>query len=404
MKKLRQVLGFALTAGLLFISAGKVNASESGVLEAVKEIQSRVEEQNKRLNAVKPYGYIKFDIVRDSARTSFGDSAFWVRPASEAGGNKPEIVLGVRESRIGLNLSSQEHNGIKVSGKIEGDFLEEIATTGKYLPRLRLAYLELAFGDGWSVVLGQDWDAHVNIWPITIDAAWLGNVGHLYSRRPQVRINNLLKLGDSTQVLAKAGAALGRSQDVDADGQQDGDAAAYPQVQANITFQSKFFTDKFSTLTLSGVYAKETLGTGTGAGTYESYVVAGGINLALTKELTLQGEAWTGKNVDAYLGGIGQGINITEKKSIRAFGAWAQAVYAPDRQWSVGAGYGTDDPNNDDLSGNARTLNRRVFGNVSFKPTDAVTLAAEYSRLTTDYRTEGAFSNDRVQLGARYSF
>jgi len=87
---------------------------------------------------IKPYGYIKLDAAYDSARTAYGDASFFVFPTTKVGGDKEELTFGARETRLGANIIAPEQDGIKVTGRIEGDLYEEVATESKYSPRMRL--------------------------------------------------------------------------------------------------------------------------------------------------------------------------------------------------------------------------------------------------------------------------
>ena len=354
---------------------------------------------------IKPYGYVKFDAAYDTARTAWGDAAFFVYPTTYAGGDKKELTFGARESRLGANIIAPEQNGIKITGRIEGDLYENVSTENSYTPRLRLAYLDAAWGDGWSVRAGQDWDTYVSVLPKENDAAILGYTGNLYGRHPQVRLTKVTKLSDSTQITTKFAVQDGRNgSDIDKDSQADENAAAVPNLHASAALQTKLLTDKFSTFALSGAYGREKLSGTTNPGNYDSLLVHGGVLLPITQKFSLQGTLWAGENVDNYLGGIGQGINATDGTEVQAYGGWAQGIYDFNKKWSVSLGYGFDNPDDADLAGDARTLNERLFTNVFYKLTDAVTLSAEYSYFTTSYALTDAVTDNRIQLGAQYSF
>lgn len=140
-------------------------------------------------------------------------------------------------------------------------------------------------------------------------------------------------------------------------------------------------------------------------GTYESLLVQLGIQLPVTTRVTLQGEFFTGHNLDQYLGGIGQGINPVLGTEVEAQGGWVQALFDIDHRWSTSLGYGYDDPKNGDLSGvTTRTRNQRLFANLFYNLTDRVTLSGEYSNIKTEFLSEADVTDNRVQLAARYAF
>lgn len=357
---------------------------------------------------IKPYGYVKFDAAYDTARTAWGDAAFFVYPKSYVGGDKKELSFGTRESRLGAQILTPEQDGVKVTGRIEGDLYEDVATENKYSPRLRLAYIDAAWGDGWSVRAGQDWDTYVSVLPRVNDAAILGYTGNPYSRHPQVRLTKVTKLSDSTQLTAKLAAQSGRNTgNIDGDNQSDENAAAVPNFHASAALQTKLLTDKYSTFSLSGAYGREKVhhaATVEHPGVYDSELIHGSAFLPITRKFSAQGVLWAGENLDNYLAGIGQGINAAEGTEVAAHGGWAQGIYDFTGKLSAGAGYGFDDPDDGDLSGDARTLNDRFFANIYYRLTDHATLSAEYSYFTTSYATSGDVTDNRFQLGAQYNF
>ena len=353
----------------------------------------------------KPYGWVQVDAAYDTTRTSFGDLFFMIQPETAVGAGKKELSTSARGTRFGINIIAPENNGRKVTGRIEGDFVDDLAPN-KYTPRLRLAYMEIAWGDGWSVRLGQDWDTYVNFHPDTVDASILAFQGHTYARHPQVRLTKETRLGEQTSLTAKIALQHGRNgSDVDDDKQPDEFAAAVPNVHASLVLKTRLLSERQSVFTISGAYGQEKVGESVAhPGTYRSWLFHGGMQLPLSKSFTVSGEGWTGENVDNYNGGIGQGINITQGTEISARGGWVQAVWSPVNLIRTGAGLGVDDPEEADLSGDARTFNGRLFANIFFRVTDKVTLGLEYSRIRTDYALTSDMQNHRVHFNAMYVF
>jgi hypothetical protein len=108
------------------------------------------------------------------------------------------------------------------------------------------------------------------------------------------------------------------------------------------------------------------------------------------------------------LGGIGQGIDLTQKESIRALGGWGAATFGPWGKWqgNLGAGIDTVDP--DDVTPNAKTpprLSNLVgFGNVSYSLTANLQLALEVAYLQTTYKQAPRGENWREQFSVIYKF
>lgn len=353
----------------------------------------------------KPYGWVQFDAAYDTSRTSYGDLMFMIQPETAVGAGKKELSTSARGTRFGINILAPEKDGRKVTGRIEGDFCEDL-TPNKYAPRLRLAYIDVDFGGGWSVRFGQDWDTYVNFHPNTVDAAILAFLGHTYARHPQVRLTKETRLGEQTSLTVKIALQQGRNNsDVDLDGQPDENASAVPNAHGSLVLKTRLLSSRQSVFTISGAYGREKVGeSAANPGTYRSRFLHGGMQLPLSESFAISGEGWVGDNVDNYLGGIGQGINVVKGTEISARGGWVQGVWSPVKAVKTGLGLGVDDPEDDDLSGDARTFNGRIFANIFYSLTDRVTLGFEYSRNRTDYALTRDMHNSRVHFGVMYVF
>lgn len=358
-----------------------------------------------------PYGYIKFDSMYDTARTAYGDLGLWVMPENAAGGDEQELNFSARETRFGLNIIAPENRGVKTTGRIEADFYEEIPTPNKYSPRLRLAYVDLAWENGWSLRFGQDWDTYISFHPDMVDGSALAYQGHLYGRHPQARITKDSKLGENTSLTLKLALQHGRnSSDLDGNLQPDENAAAVPNFHGSLVLKSRLLTDRQSVFAISGAYGREKLSGTANPGTYENWLIHGGVQLPLSQRFTLQGIVWKGANLDNYFGGIAQGIDVDKGTEIATYGGWGQLVYTLTKNTRTSVGYGIEDPNDEDLSdrdpsGNARrTYNDRIFANFFYNATDKVTFSVEYSLMRTDYTVSPDMQSHRVNFAALYRF
>ena len=355
---------------------------------------------------IKPYGYIKLDSVYDTARTAYGDLGFWAMPKFAVGGGEEELTFSARETRLGLNITASENGRLRITGKLEGDLFEEAVTTNKYVPRLRLAYMDVAWGQGWSLRFGQDWDTYISFHPSMVDAGILGNDGHLYGRHPQIRLTRDSQLGENTSVTFKLAMQHGRNgANYDSDNQSDENAAAAPNVHGSLVLKTRLLSEKQSVFSISGAFGNEKVrGTVAYPGTYRSWLIHGSAQLPLHSRFTLQGIVWTGENIDNYLGGIGQGVNTDIGTEVAGYGGWGQMVYSPSKQIQLGFGYGIDDPDDNDLAGDARTYNDRIFANFFYNLTDKASIGVEYSYMRTDYAQSEDMHNHRVHMGVKYSF
>ena len=358
---------------------------------------------------VTPYGYLKFDVTHDTARTAYGDLGFWVMPEYAAGSGEREMNFSAREARFGLNLVAPETRGVKTTGRLEVDFYEDLPTPNKYTMRMRLAYVDLAWSNGWSLRFGQDWDVYNSFHPDTVDASALGHQGHPYSRHPQARLTKDTKLGENTTLTAKFAAQYGRNNSsFSGNGQPDENAASVPNFHGSLVLKSRLLTERQSTFAFSGAYGREKVNASENPVTYESWLIHGGVQLPLSRRFTLQGITWKGANLDNYLSGIGQGINVVKGTEVGTYGAWGQLVFNLTKNTRTSVGYGIEDPNDEDLEdiqgGDARLLNNRIFTNFFYNATDNVTFGVEYARMRTDYAASKDMRNHRVNFAVFYRF
>ena len=109
----------------------------------------------------KPYGFIRNYAFFDSRATkSLTEDMFFFLPLDEnvVGGNDVNAVSSYNfqaiTTRLGLDVLGYEINGVKMGGKIEGDFYCLSGTVGVF--RMRQAYMTLGW-DKSSLLIGQTW-------------------------------------------------------------------------------------------------------------------------------------------------------------------------------------------------------------------------------------------------------
>lgn len=354
---------------------------------------------------VVPYGYFKFDAVYDSARTAFGDASVYAVPESLSGGGEKDVTFSARETRLGFNVKAPDTPNIKVTGRLEGDFYGDLANQDSYQFRMRLAYLDAAWGDGWSVRLGQDWDAYTSFHPKMLDAGILAGTGHLYGRRPQARLTKVTALSDATRLALRTAVENGYKNDADSDGQQDSNASGMPQLVAQAALETRLLSTHDSVFSVSGVYGEEKTRKEPNPDTYTVEMVLLAAKLPLADPFTLQGTLWSGRNLDAYYAGVLQGVNLAQGTGVAASGGWLEGVYDVNDRLSFGIGYGLDNPDDGDLSlAAARTQNERYFAAVFYQLTSSLMIGGEYSLMKTAFKDEPEVTCNRLQFSGQLLF
>jgi hypothetical protein len=152
---------------------------------------------------VEPYGYVRFDTIRDSTQSFFdGQQPYLIARAGTYKGMHPRWTMTARDTRIGLSLGAPQYAGIRTSGKIEFDFFGIPPTDVRendqlsFGPvRIRHGYVRLdnAIVD---VLAGQYYDLFgwgPTFYPATV--AFLGVPGQVYHRNPQLRLEKVMNFG-----------------------------------------------------------------------------------------------------------------------------------------------------------------------------------------------------------------
>lgn len=357
------------------------------------------------------YGYIKLDASYDTHRTTPGDLMFYVLPKADE--RKNEFNMTAKETRLGLNIRAPELARTVMSGKVEMDFYGS-ASHNSPNPRLRLGYLDFAF-ENTSVRAGQDWETFITVLPRIVNFSFLANSGGLGLRRPQLRVTQVLNVAEDTKLISKVAAARTISQDIDGDGQDDGAAAGFPTAQGNLAIETPLLVrESPARIGVSGHWGREQVDAYKANGSmrekkdYDTWSMICSLVLPVFarngKSAAIQGTIWTGENLNAYFGGIGQGINPELERGIRASGGWAQLVLAASDRLNLNLGYGIDDPKDGDLGDTCRSRNRSLFASVFYTVLPGTTLAFEYTNMKTEYKNTDAAVNNRFQGAVRYGF
>jgi hypothetical protein len=108
------------------------------------------------------------------------------------------------------------------------------------------------------------------------------------------------------------------------------------------------------------------------------------MHFPITESLGVQGEFFTGANLSAFLGGIGQGVCPCLRLPIRSTGGWLELWYDWTPELHSHFGLGLDDPrNSDSLIG--RTYNHFIFANLVVDLRKNLTTGVEVTSRKTLY-------------------
>ncbi|HOX40369.1 MAG TPA: hypothetical protein PL033_20495 [Candidatus Brocadiia bacterium] len=350
------------------------------------------------------YGIIKFDGAYDCHRTYTGNYAAWVE-SEETNGSDGQFNATANQTRLGMNVDGPDFDGCESSGKVEVDFYGGGAEN-KPNPMMRHGYMKLRWpGSDFDILAGQTSDVVSPLFENTLNYSvgwWVGNYGY---RRPQLRLTKGFKVGKGRFVLEHASTRnIGRASGFDPG--DSGEDAGFPGQQARASIEMPLLAEKPTVLGVSGHWGQEEydIDNTNRRRVYDSWSVCLDATVPLTKWLALSGEVFTGQDMDAYLGGIGQGVNIGKNEEIRSQGGWIALGIGPFDKWTFNVGTGMDDPDDDDLSAGNRSKNHSYWTNVIYQIHKAIAVGLEVSYLETQYIDRRAGDSVRVQAAFIFKF
>jgi hypothetical protein len=327
---------------------------------------------------LKVFGTIHTHMFANSGEPNWLDSPNIVQPAPP-GGHTGSFSASLRQTRIGLAADGPTIGAARTSGVVAVDFFGGLPgfQTGQVmpLPRLIVGFARLE-SDRLAFQAGQD---HVILAPrdpssvASFAFPLMFRSGNLYLRAPHARVETSI----SPQVRLTAGIVAPIGGDLPGENYRfvppalGGERSRHPALQAHIGYSSDPAEDARRRVAFgaSGHFGRERRG----EGLEESW--AGALDFAVRYErIGAAGEAFTGRNIDAFGGGTGL--------DARAAGGWAELQFLPGDRFVAAAGLGLDR-----LRGPAQSLprrsNRTVYGTLRFAVTPELEASFEYNSLAT---------------------
>jgi hypothetical protein len=353
------------------------------------------------------YGKIKMDASYDSARTNTGNFARWAN-SGDLYRTDDQFNATANETRLGLKFTGPSTEDLKTSGLVEIDFYGNGTETSPE-PRMRHAYLTLEWPkQRLSVLAGQTWDVISPLNPGTLNYTvqwWGGNIG---MRRPQVRLTKGFSLNNDTELTLQGALLRQPGHDSGFDPGDTGEDAGFPSAQARAAISFPLFGGKKSTFGVSGHFGQEEYDTDADGNNFKVYSWSGNIDakIPINSWITIKAEAFTGQNLDAYAGSIGQGINVVgnEVSELKSSGGWIAASFDPWDKWCFNIGANGEVITSGVTVDGTRTSNAAVFGNVIYHFNDHASVGFELSNWHTEYENATGGNDVRAQTSFIYKF
>jgi hypothetical protein len=340
---------------------------------------------------MKLYGRVKMDYKYLTGR-SFSDTVASniVDKFTESDYQNDSTNFTARDTRFGF-IASHEAGDWAAKGRFEMDMFGG-ATTTSSTPRFRIGYVDLANKDwGTSFRAGKDWNAIMPMNASTIDFGILLRAGNLWERPEQFTIRQKLADG-SLELLLSAFKFMSGS----TAGGNTGDETRMPKVGARAAYTFELLGGK-QLVAVDGFFQSDK--DNATKDDVDRWMVGGEFKFNLGPVL-LKGEVWYGEGIDGEFGRSGdtatQSVGGTTDE-VEAWGGWVDATYKIMPTWSITAGVGIDDPEEDDfkVSGTRNSMgdsefseNLQTYVNTWYSITPAIKVGAEWMYVDTE-RVQG---------------
>jgi len=340
---------------------------------------------------MKLYGRVKMDykyLTGRSASTAVATNI--VDQLTHSDYKNDSTNFTARDTRFGF-IASHEAGDWAAKGRFEMDMFGN-ATSTSSSPRFRIGYVDLANKDmGTGFRAGKDWNAIMPMNASTIDFGILLRAGNLWERPEQFTIRQKL-LDDSLELVLSAyklmsGSAAGGGTD---------DETRMPKVGVRAAYTFELFGGK-QLVAADGFFQSDK--DNTTKEDVDRWMVGGEFKFNLGPVL-LKGEVWLGEGIDGEHGRPGDLATQTvgdKTNEVEAWGGWIDATYKIMPTWSITAGVGIDDPEEDDFHFNGTrnsmddtqfSENLQAYLNTWYSITPAIKVGAEWMYVDTE-RKEG---------------
>jgi hypothetical protein len=319
----------------------------------------------------------------------------------------------IRQTRLGVLVTDPNVLGGDFSGEIDADFFggQQASSGGRTFPllRLRRAVATLTWQNvrpTIQLLIGQEAPLVAERSPRSLASIGFPDfaaAGNLWLWIPQLRVG--AEVG-TTLRLALQGAVLapgtGAAQGAFATQPDSAERTGRPYLQGRVRLGWGPADDPSEIAV--GAHAGWFLGRDSLSG--DTLLVSRAVTADARIKLgvfELVGEGFVGKSL-AGLGGGGIGQNTgAAGVPLRTKGGWGQLNLRASPRWMVGAGCGTDDPEDADVAAGGRLKNFVCEGHAEWRPRGPLVVGFEFRRLQTTYQA-GEFTANHLNLAAGYRF
>ena len=354
-----------------------------------------------------PYGIGWLNVAYDSQRTSPGPFTLFANSRDIE--PHDAFHVNIRATRLGLNFTGPDIELWKVTGRVEIDFFGAALTENRAGVLLRQAYAEMRY-EGWRILGGQTNDVISPLNPNMLNYGVAYSAGNIGFRVPQLRLDHQWQPAEQIRLTSQGSLNRTLITDFADTTAQEGHDAGWPTVMARwaIAWLPADDPQRVWEIGVSGHVGQEAVDFETFPvqqdRIFNSWSLNADIRLPFTLQFGVQGEFFIGQTLSTFLGGINQGIDPISRNSIQAVGGWADVWWRFHESWHWHAGYGIDDPRDEQLSANRRARNQLFFTNVVWDISPHLSMGVEISRWDTSFMNQSPGQTWRGEMAMRYTF
>ncbi|MBN1436390.1 MAG: hypothetical protein JW936_04895 [Sedimentisphaerales bacterium] len=339
---------------------------------------------------VRPYGYIKADVIWDDSAHVGGDMCPMALPESTISRSDDQIGFTAAQTRLGAIITAPNICDLRVRGVVETDFW------GGDL-RVRKAYLDITGAD-WMFRAGQDWEILSPLFPDTLNFAYGAMCGNPGFRYPGFRFDKWWTLADDSVIIGQVAWLRETGSDVDGFLVDDGVDSGIGTFEARVGYRAGEME-----IGMSGHLGEEEVdlaypGDDDNVHTWSLNV---DFHAPIWEDLGIATELFWGENYDSHAG-TANGIAVvgTGVEEIEVFGGWIELGWKPAPAAGVMAfagGVGFVDPRDADLNAGMMNENQYYYGNVKYYLSSYLWTGLEVSYHNTDYINQDDGDDFRIQ-------
>ena len=389
--------------------------------------------------SIVPYGRIELDAIYSNRNTNPLDPGQFNGYATAAGkSSNASSTLNPRYSVFGLRADRTDGTH-SLTGVVEADFYSQTDNAGNISPRLRLANVKYSPNNSrTTITAGMDWTPIMSSHPNLIDFSIMGYNGNLWQRLPQITVKHQFTEnvnGLLTVMRFERGLSAIQPQTQRRTFQGAGAAAAAPgscgtsgfacsENAFNDPVQMPYVGTRFAYMgtgdqagfmvALNGAFrhyrSAPTAGGIPAGNDINSYLIGAELAVPITNRLKFTGEVAYGQALGVEFFRFGQERNLGTGKAIRTIVGWGELDYAYDRELTLIAGYGFDNPLNSDLRGTTAgpdtqyVLNHRTYLTAVRHIWGDLYASLEWNHLMSEWSTGEHFAGDNFMLSTWYNF